>query len=315
MSKTMIATDNSHFTPVPRGKLSYFKGKLNHLTQKWRPANGTSNLVAFPEPRSRLRKELNKASLIGQTPDGKHIYLFDYRPFSSVIRELGRLRELSFRAVGEGTMKARDLDQYDSYYRHIILWDDVEADIVGSYRIGDAAAILQRRQLDALYTHELFTFSAELIQQLQQGLELGRSFIQPKYWGKRSLDYLWQGIGAYLNANPHIRYLFGAVSISDDYPDPAKALLTHFYSTHYSGTAGSVKARTPFQNALANPFVRNNIDQDFKLLKSLLSEHNKTVPILFKHYADFVVLVVCAFWPSMSTIHSTIALMALLLLI
>ena len=204
-----------------------------------------------------------------------------------MIRELGRLRELSFRAVGEGTMKARDLDQYDSYYRHIILWDDVEEDIVGSYRIGDAATILQRHQLDALYTHELFMFSGELIQQLQQGLELGRSFIQPKYWGKRSLDYLWQGIGAYLNANPQIRYLFGAVSISDDYPEPAKALLTHFYTTYFNDIPDFASARCPFQNTLTNPFAGINIDQDFKLLKKSLSDHDKTVPVLFKHYADF----------------------------
>ncbi|HRQ06154.1 MAG TPA: lysophospholipid acyltransferase family protein, partial [Nitrosomonas halophila] len=144
--------------------------------------------IIHPVKTKLIRKELRASQLIGRTQDGKHIYLFDYMPNSSVMREIGRLRELSFRQVQEGTGNALDIDQYDRYYRHLILWDEDELEIIGSYRIGEANKILGKSGETGLYTNSLFKFDQSLMPYLEQAIELGRSFIQPRYQGKRSLD-------------------------------------------------------------------------------------------------------------------------------
>ena len=111
--------------------------------------------IIHPAKTKLIRKELKASELIGKTQDGKYIYLFDYLPNSSVMREIGRLRELSFRQVQEGTGNALDIDSYDRYYRHLILWDEEELEIIGSYRIGEAWKILKHRGEQGLYTNSL----------------------------------------------------------------------------------------------------------------------------------------------------------------
>src|SRR5690606_37014068 len=128
------------------------------------------------------------------TQDGKHIYLYRYDANSPILREIARLREIAFRAVEEGTGRRRDLDNLDTWYTQLILWDADDLEIAGAYRLGDANAIVAERGLDGLYSHSLFEYHQQRMAPfIAQGLELGRSFVQPKYWGKRSLDYLWQG--------------------------------------------------------------------------------------------------------------------------
>lgn len=269
--------------------------------------NSTSpkqTLLAFPEPRKRLAKELKKSRLIGTTADGQRIYLFDYRVNSSVIRELGRLRELSFRAVGEGTNKLRDLDQYDKHYRHIILWNEVDQELVGSYRIGEAFALTQPQgnstlasnsakgslSYSRLYTSELFRYKSGFDAIAPYSVELGRSFIQPKYWSRRGLDYLWQGVGAYLQAHPNVRYLFGAVSISNDYPELAKQEIVGFYKHFYqpANATDYAEADRPFviNRAVLEGYRGLAISQANAQLKSSLSKQNVTLPVLYKHYAE-----------------------------
>src|SRR5690606_25760687 len=104
-------------------------------------------------------------------------------------------------------------------------WDDGDLEIAGAYRFCDARPAAERLGQDYLYSSTLFSFNEASRPYLEQGLELGRSFVQPKYWGKRSLDYLWFGIGAFLRANPGYRYLFGPVSISNGYPRQAMEML------------------------------------------------------------------------------------------
>src|SRR5690606_6274967 len=151
--------------------------------------------IAHPENRKLLRLEIRQCPLLGETYDGKQIFLYSYTPDSCVMREIGRLRELAFRTVGEGTGQRRDTDLYDVHYQHIVLWDDQELEIVGSYRIAESRPFLQRQALAALYSSTLFDYQPAMDHVFERGLELGRSFVQPRYWGKRSLDYLWFGIG------------------------------------------------------------------------------------------------------------------------
>ena len=104
------------------------------------------------------------------------------------MREIGRLRELTFRKVGEGTNARRDLDAYDQHYEHLVLWDPQALRIVGSYRFGHGGRLIAERGMASLYTSSLFNYSPALESRLAQGLELGRSFIAPAYWRSRALD-------------------------------------------------------------------------------------------------------------------------------
>jgi len=206
--------------------------------------------------------------------------------------EIGRLREIAFRRVREGSGKRRDLDAFDAYYRHLVLWDDSDLQIVGAYRIGETARIVGTRGCDGLYSHSLFAYSDAMHRYFPRALELGRSFVQPRYWGMRSLDYLWYGIGAYLRRHPDIRYLFGPVSISDSYPRAAKNMLVHFYR-HYFGDEGRVAlARDRYviaeaeRSLLHELFCGADYEQDFRVLKGQLGHLGLAVPTLYKQYTE-----------------------------
>lgn len=149
-------------------------------------ASGAAMPIARPEDRLQIRRELQRAERLGQTSDGKSILLFDRSPDSAVLRELGRLRETAFRRVGEGTGKRRDIDRFDAYYRHVIVWDDDDLQIVGAYRVGEVARIIATRGEQDLYTYGLFEYTDALRARFDKALELGRSFVQPRYYGNRA---------------------------------------------------------------------------------------------------------------------------------
>lgn len=297
-------------------------------TQWNRNLSLTQHSVAQPESRQALQHLIVSHKLLGETGDGKKIYLYQRSGLNTlirktvlnetVLREIGRLREISFRAVGEGTGKCRDLDQYDASYSQLVLWDEFDLEIVGAYRLADASDIIVKSGLKGLYTASLFDYESAIIPILKQGVELGRSFVQPTYWGKRSLDYLWYGIGSYLTQNPHIRYLFGPVSLSNDMPKPAKDLMVYFFSMYFgqpehqraflkaSGTLNSEKYRSsipnsldrlahskrPYRltsdliNSLKKHFTGDDYKQDFKTLKRILGNMGCSIPTLFKQYSD-----------------------------
>jgi hypothetical protein len=249
--------------------------------------------VAHPENKQRIKHELEHCELLGHTSDDKEIYLYKYFTNSVLMREIGRLRELTFRAVKEGTGRCRDVDNYDHYYDHLILWDDKVLELVGAYRLGRSNKILLEHGSDnSLYTQTLFNYKESFKPYFSQGLELGRSFVQPKYWGRRSLDYLWQGIGVYLKKYPDIRYLFGPVSISHDYPDQAKDLLIGFYQHYFGSDKLLASAKTPYLNDRPNIFRRYTLFKgddykgDFVLLKQAMTEMGLTIPTMYKQYTE-----------------------------
>lgn len=256
----------------------------------------TETAIAMPENRQALAQEIKCGELLGSTNDNIAIYLCNYQADSCLMREIGRLRELTFRMVGEGTGEKRDIDTYDEYYKHLILWDANNLEIAGAYRFGDAEEIIQQRGVEGLYTHTLFSYNSDAINKIKHGLELGRSFVQPKYWGKRSLDYLWFGIGAFLAKNPQYRYLFGPVSLSNNYPKHAQEMLIHFYQKHFGCKQKYASARNPFlfDNAskatYADLFNDNCIEADyrtdFKVLKHQLQHMQLSVPTLYKQYTE-----------------------------
>ena len=265
-----------HLYALKKGKKSFFE---------------TQSAIAHPVSKIDLYNELKKSPLLGQTNDGKKIYLYDYVEDSIVLKELGRLREISFRKVGEGVNKKRDIDKYDVYYQHIILYDKNELEIVGAYRIGNSDVIFKEFGTKGFYSNTLFQFNDEFMFYLQNSIELGRSFVQPKYWGTRALDYLWYGIGAYVKANPNIKYMFGPVSISGAFPAIAKDMLVFYYNYYYSSEKNLVEARTPFSYSshihdIKEFFTLEDKKRDFKSLKIALSNIGVNVPTLYKQYSE-----------------------------
>ena len=270
-------------------KIELFKNHLYRIGAGKSELIGTEKSIARPERKTDLKKAVQEGTMLGRTPDGKAIFLVEAAESSPVLREIGRLRELSFRAVGEGTGKRRDLDHFDHYYQHLILWDEDDLEIAGAYRFVDAGKVVAERGVRGLYTGSLFKLEAHRSTFLENGLELGRSFVQPRYWGKRSLDYLWYGIGAYLVKNPHYRFLFGPVSISNAQPGLAKELLIYFYKLYFSPDASLSCSRNPFSfsqpmASLEKEFCGTDYKADFRKLKSLLANLGTTIPPLYKQY-------------------------------
>lgn len=250
----------------------------------------TERTVAHPEPRQLLQQELNRAQLLGHTRDHMGIYLVDWHESSALLREIGRLRELSFRQVGEGTGKRRDLDRYDQHYRHLLLWDSKALEIAGAYRIGDCARILSQHGSDGLYTSSLYEFTPAFSALLPEAVELGRSFVSPAYQGKACLDYLWQGIGAFLAHHPQIRYLFGPVSMSAQYPAPLMEELVFCFSRYYGSSELLATARNPFdltterQLQLQQRYQGLDRDAAVACLQASFGAENCRMPVLYRQY-------------------------------
>ncbi|WP_445514286.1 lysophospholipid acyltransferase family protein [Stenotrophomonas sp. 3(2025)] len=243
--------------------------------------------LAAPVPPAQVAAAIAAATVLGQTADGKQILLASCTADSPLLHELGRLRELTFRQVGEGTGRSRDLDDFDLHYQHIVIWDGTAQRIAGAYRIMRGAQALARRGLAGLYSASLFRYSDDAIPRIAEGLELGRSFVVPDYWGSRSLDYLWQGIGAYLQCQPGIRYLFGAVSISAALPRDAREQLVAYYQRYYGAADGRVQSNRPFQYFAAPPcFGEMDAAAAFDVLKANLAALGTGVPTLYRQYTD-----------------------------
>lgn len=273
-------------------KIKLLKNHLYRIGKDKEPLFITQSAIAHPESRRELQSALQHCELLGETQDKKQIYLYQHHDSNPIMREIGRLREIAFRAVGEGTGKRRDIDKYDSYYQHLVLWDKELFEIVGAYRFASGDKVLAQFGDNALYSQSLFQYADCFMPYVKQGLELGRSFVQPKYWGKRSLDYLWFGIGAFLAKHPEYRYLFGPVSISNQLPGSAREMLVHFYSREFAPTQAMAVSMSPFglsqqQKAqLDNLYHHDDYQNNFKQLKQMLASMGAAVPTLYKQYGE-----------------------------
>lgn len=252
----------------------------------------TEKNVIHPVSARQLRSQIYNNDFIGQTTDGKKIFLVEYEKSKDIIREIARLRELTFRKVGEGTGTKKDSDKFDKYYKHIVLWDDNQLEIVGSYRLADGKSILTEFNSDGFYTSTLFKFNERFVPLLFSAVELGRSFVQSKYWNSLALDYLWQGIGEYLSVNKNIRYLFGPVSLSNNYSTEAKELIVYFFSKWFPPKRNFITPLNPFElskssvEKLNKIFNSDDYQKELVLLKNMLNNYGFTIPVLYKQYAD-----------------------------
>lgn len=206
-----------------------------------------------------------------------------------IVQEIGRLREITFRAVGEGTGNACDLDLYDNYYLHLFVWQRTKQEVVGAYRLGLGDEILQRYDKKGFYTHSLFRYSRRLLQRINPAIELGRSFVRPEYQRSFSpLLLLWCGIGAFVAAHPKYRILFGPVSISNAYDSLSRQLMVSFLrdNNYLPELARMVRPRRPFRGGRR---MRPEYAQirDIESLSELIGQIEgdaKGAPILLKQY-------------------------------
>ncbi|MBV6438787.1 MAG: hypothetical protein EPGJADBJ_00415 [Saprospiraceae bacterium] len=217
-------------------------------------------------------------------------------PFSllpNTMFEIARLRELTFRAAGEGTGKPRDLDEYDLYYLQLVIWDRDEKKIAGGYRLGQGDMIFRRFGVNGFYTHSLFKMKPGFYPILQEAVELGRSYVTPEYQKHRlPLFLLWKGILHFLLAHPQYRYLYGPVSISKDYSDASKAIIVEFVRRFFfdKKLAALVAPRKPFRvniksvdTRLLAEQLRGEFDALENLVETIEPAHFK-VPVLFRQY-------------------------------
>ena len=271
-------------------KTALFRKHLYRLTKDKPSIFSTQSAIAHPENKALLRSEIHACQKISETRDGKQIYCYRHQATSTIMREIGRLREESFRLVGEGTGERRDVDIYDNSYVHILLWDDKELELIGAYRLLETNKVDLVNVQQQLYSATLFDYHAAMTPYLAAGIELGRSFIQPKYWGTRSLEYLWQGIMEYIIQHSDCRYLFGTVSISNSYSQPAKELLVYYYQHFYGNSNNIASASMPFRLSeeaslrLTDLFADSDAEEGMAILKAQLNHMGFSVPTLFKQY-------------------------------
>lgn len=250
-------------------------------------ARANAEAIAAAEPPGAVAGAVAGLDLLGSTQDRKQIRCGTLTPDSPLMREIGRLRELTFRAVGEGTGRARDIDEYDAWYEHIVLWDAAASQVAGAYRVARGASVLAQKGMAGLYSASLFHYSEQAVPRVAAGMELGRSFIAPAYWNGRSLDYLWQGIGAYLRVHPGLRYLFGPVSISAALPPAARDALVAYYTRYFGATDGLARSMRPFAYFAAPPeFGDVDAETAFKVLRQNLDALGSAVPTLYKQYTE-----------------------------
>ncbi|MBQ4836204.1 MULTISPECIES: GNAT family N-acyltransferase [Pseudoalteromonas] len=272
--------------------VALIRKQLYRLNSKKTLPLKTQTPIAVPECKKELKKAIEQCERLGETSDGMQIYLYQYAGSSPIFRELGRLREIAFRAVGEGSGKRRDTDKYDMYYQQLVLWDATQLELVGAYRLASAQQVIKQHGPSGLYTSSLFSYNDAMTPYFEQGLELGRSFVQPKYWGRKSLDYLWYGIGAFIKRYPEHRYLFGPVSLSNTLPDKAKAMLVYHYQHYFSDLDNLAQPNNEFKlsqsqlDTCKSLFCGDDIKEDFAELKHILANMGAQVPTLFKQYTE-----------------------------
>jgi len=217
-------------------------------------------------------------------------------PFSALpntMLEIGRLREMTFRAVGEGSGKARDMDEHDLYYLQLIIWDREKKQIAGGYRLGLGDQIFARFGVNGFYTNTLFKMKRGLFPVLQQSVELGRTYVPLEYQKHRlPLFLLWKGILHFLLAHPEYRYLLGPVSISKDYSEASKGVIVEFvrrffYDKKRAALVEPRKAFRPKIKSVDTRLLAENLRGEFDALENLIEtiepSHFK-VPVLFRQY-------------------------------
>ena len=258
-----------------------------------------------PGDRELIKAELTPERFLRYTNNGDNlVYLVDYHNAPNVVREIGRLRELTFRAAGGGTGMALDLDQNDTSencYQQLITWNEADEEIVAGYRLICCKDALGPDGSIHLSTSHLFDFSESFVQDyLPYTIELGRSFVQPNYQpsldnrkGMFSLDNLWDGLGAVVLLNPNIKYLFGKVTMYPHYNREGRDLLLYFIKQYFPDNQELVKPkqklRLSYETEIisrSNPFEGLDYKDGYKVLNGRIRALGENIPPLINTYMN-----------------------------
>lgn len=221
------------------------------------------------------------------------VFLAPSTKIPNILHEIGRLREITFREVGEGTNESLDLDKYDEYYHHMFLWDEEAQQIAGAYRMGLGSKIYDKYGINGFYLHELFRFEPELYDLMARSIEMGRAFICKEYQQKpMPLFLLWKGIVHTTLRHPEHQYLIGGVSISNQFSDFSKSLMIEFMKSHYYDPyiAQYVHPKQEYRVKLKDAdkdFVFNEAEADLNKFDKIIDEvepGNLRLPVLIKKY-------------------------------
>lgn len=221
------------------------------------------------------------------------VFLAQKKDMPFILQEIGRQREVTFRAIGEGTNKSIDLDRFDDYYHHLFLWDDNEKQIVGAYRMGMGSEIFEAHGIDGFYLQDLFRFEPELYGMMRQSIEMGRAYIVEEYQQKpMPLFLLWKGIVHTTLRYPQHKYLIGGVSISNQFSNFSKSLMIEFMKSHYWDpyVAQYIRPKKEFKVQLKDAdkeFVFDETASDLNKFDRLIEEvepGSLRLPVLIKKY-------------------------------
>ena len=221
------------------------------------------------------------------------VFLAQKQDMPFILNEIGRQREVTFRAIGEGTNNAIDLDRFDEYYHHLFLWDDAEKTIVGAYRMGMGSKIFEKYGIDGFYLQDLFGFEPELYGMMGQSIEMGRAYIVKEYQQKpMPLFLLWKGIVHTTLRHPEHKYLIGGVSISNQFSNFSKSLMIEFMKSNYWDpyVAQYIRPKKEFKvklNDADKEFVFDETEADLNKFDKLIEEvepGSLRLPVLIKKY-------------------------------
>jgi hypothetical protein len=248
----------------------------------------------------------NELKTIGKLRDtrkgGNEIYVLNGHNAPNTLREIGRLREVTFRAAGGGTGEELDLDHFDTdtvCYDQLIVWSPEDREIIGGYRFIMCDKVVQKDGKPSLSTSHYFDFSNKFVSTiLPQTIELGRSWVQPNFQpvvnprkGLFALDNIWDGLGAIVRSYPSIRYFFGKVTMYPSYNKEARDFLLHFMNHYFPDNDSLMKPFFPIQLEMDYESVYKELKdldfkEGFKVLNSFVRARNENIPPLVNIYMN-----------------------------
>ncbi|OFX90332.1 MAG: hemolysin [Bacteroidetes bacterium GWF2_33_16] len=256
--------------------------------------------IIEPIDKRLIERELTPEKFLRKTNNGgNELYIINYHNSPYTMQEIGRLRELTFRNAGGGTGKAIDIDTFDTQdepYEQLISWDPEDKEIVGGYRFH---VCNQNSDPNNLATSKLFEFSEEFSKNyLPYMIELGRSFIQPKFQsasaGRKALfalDNLWDGLGALVIENPQIKYYFGKVTMYPHFHAEARNMILYFLNSQFHDNNNFVIPRKPLtlnidESKMKSLFIGNDYKENYRILQKKVREFNLNIPPLINAYMN-----------------------------
>ncbi len=257
-----------------------------------------------PVDKKLLEQELTDEVFVRDTNYGNNkIYIFSSETSPNLMKEVGRLREITFRDAKGGTGKALDIDDYDTAdkpFKQLIVWNPIDKEIIGGYRFihGKDLEVIGKDEVHSP-TSRLFSYSEKFIKEyLHSTIELGRSFVQPMYQptnnirkGMYSLDNIWDGLGSIVIDNPDVKYLFGKVTMYPHFDNVARDMILFFMNKYFPDKEELIRPRNPLilttnEKALNSIFQGCNYEEDYKILVQKVRALNENIPPLFNAYMN-----------------------------